>query len=319
MSESTGARVGVILTKIVFPLWLLTGAVLKLVDASASSLPPILIKVLGGGLGIDLMLVHRFSVAVELALVGMIWLLPRLSRPLALLMLAVFFPVLVGDMLLGASNCGCFGAVEVPPALTLVLDAGLFFGILLLGGKAKSLAMSRTLPVWPVLAAFVWVFFSFGLGFGYDVLVKPKEPAPAQADAAEPSLPPYYLPDYSSWIGRRWSEIDLAAFVKGAPDDLANGLQYLVFYRKDCEHCHELLSVYFTGALAVPTTAVAVPEKSGFPTVGLIPMECTDCRTAELPVGCDWFLQTPVLVRLDNGVVLCASEVDPSTPECFEW
>jgi hypothetical protein len=307
---------------------LLTGAVLKLVHASASSLPPILIKVLGGGLGIDLMLVHRFSVAVELALVGMIWLLPRLARPLALLMLVIFFPILVGDVLLGASTCGCFGAVEVPPALTLVLDAGLFFGILLLGGKARSLAMSTTLPVWPSLAAFAWVFFSFGLGFGYDVLVKPNEAVPAQAEAAigeevgsaaEPSLPSYYLPDYGSWIGRKWSDIDIAALIKDAPGDLASGLQYLVFYRKNCEHCHELLSVYFTGTLAVPTTVVAVPEKTGYPTDGIIPMECTECRKAELPVGCDWFLQTPVLVRLDNGVVLCASEVDPSTPECLEW
>jgi hypothetical protein len=292
-------------------------------------LPPILIKVLGGGFGIDLMLVHRFSVAVELALVGMIWLLPRLARPLALLMLIVFFPILVGDILLGASTCGCFGAVEVPPALTLVLDAGLFFGILLLGAKAKSLEMSRTVPVWPALAAFAWVFFSFGLGFGYDVLAKPNEPPPAQADAAateetasttdEPSLPSYYMPDYGSWIGRNWSDLDIAGFVKDAPDDLADGLQYLLFYRKNCEHCHELMSVYFTGTLAVPTTVVAVPEKNGFPTAGLISMECTDCRTAELPVGCDWFLQTPVLVRLDNGVVLCASEVDASTPDCLEW
>jgi hypothetical protein len=245
-------------------------------------------------------------------------------------MLGVFFPVLVGDILLGAASCGCFGAVEVPPSLTLVFDVGLFFGILLLGSRAESLKMPDIVPVWPALAGFAWVFFSFGLGFGYDVLFKADQSSSAQAQSAveikeetastdKPSLPDYYLPDYSSWIGRKWSDIDLSAFIRDAPDDIANGLQFLLFYRKDCEHCHELMSVYFTGTLSVPTTVIAIPEKSGFPSVGQIPMECTECRMAELPVGCDWFLQTPVLVRLDNGVVLCASEVDPSTPECLEW
>jgi hypothetical protein len=318
MSEKIGARIGVILTLVVFPLWLLIGAVLKLVDASASSLPPVLIKVLGGGLGIDLMLAHRFFVSAELALVGMIWLLPRLSRPIALFMLAVFFPILVGDLLLGAASCGCFGAVEVPPLLTLLVDVGLFIGILLLGRKSERLAVPSSLKLIPALAAFAWVFASFALGFGYDVLLKPERRAEVSSEAA-PELPPWYLPDYSSWIGRQWSDIDLAAHIKGAPDDLASGLQYLLFYRLDCEHCHELMSVYFTGALAIPTTAVAIPGKDGFPSVGVQEMPCSDCRLAELPVGCDWFLQTPVLVRLDNGVVLCASEVDPSTPECLEW
>jgi hypothetical protein len=40
---------------------------------------------------------------------------------------------------------------------------------------------------------------------------------------------------------------------------------------------------------------------------------------AELPAGIDWFLQTPVLVRLMNGVVECAAEVDATAPECLDW
>jgi hypothetical protein len=40
---------------------------------------------------------------------------------------------------------------------------------------------------------------------------------------------------------------------------------------------------------------------------------------AELPAGIDWFLQTPVLVRLADGVVDCAAEVDADAPECISW
>jgi len=40
---------------------------------------------------------------------------------------------------------------------------------------------------------------------------------------------------------------------------------------------------------------------------------------AELPAGIDWLLQTPVLVRLVDGVVDCAAEVDVSELKCIDW
>ena len=103
------------------------------------------------------------------------------------------------------------------------------------------------------------------------------------------------------------------------PDDLDVGQQFVIFFRKDCEHCHELLEVYFSGTLDWPTTAIAVPERDGWPTENLQSFMCDECRTAELPAGFDWFLQTPVLVRLMDGQVDCAAEVDPMSPECLDW
>ncbi len=93
---------------------------------------------------------------------------------------------------------------------------------------------------------------------------------------------------------------------------------YLIFYRKNCEHCHELLETYFDSPPDRPTTVIAVPERKGFPSEGVLEMPCTACRQAELPAGCDWFLKTPVMVRLDDGVVECAAEVDVTNPECIE-
>ena len=62
---------------------------------------------------------------------------------------------------------------------------------------------------------------------------------------------------------------------------------------------------------------MAVPEKTGFPSEGVQPFECDACAMAELPAGCDWFLQTPVLVRLKDGVVECAAEVGAADPQCL--
>jgi len=128
----------------------------------------------------------------------------------------------------------------------------------------------------------------------------------------------YYLPDYEAWSGQNFLDLDVVSWVDGLPNDIANGLQYVIFYRKDCEHCHHLMELYFSQSLPAPTTAIAVPERVGFPTENVQPFPCLGCRTAELPSGVDWFFQTPVLVRLLDGRVECVSEVDPETPDCLE-
>jgi hypothetical protein len=303
--------VGVIVTRVLFPLWLLVGAVLKLVDRSPSNLPAALVRGLGG-LGLDLGFVLRYSIAVELVVVGVVWLLPHLARPVALAMLVSFLPVLAGDLWLGAASCGCFGAVHVPPWATLTMDLSLLLGVWWFGGKAPSLRMEGPLPLGRSLVAGVWSLAAVGLAFGL--------PAPAATATATPApLPPgnYYLPDYPSWVGKRWQELDIARWVSDAPGDLDQGEQYVIFYRKDCSHCHDLLDAYFAADFPAPTTVIAVPERAGFPTVGLKEMPCTQCRQAELPAGCDWFLKTPVMVRLEDGVVACAAEVEADDPVCL--
>ena len=316
-----GGAVAVTLARVVVPLWLLTGAVLKLVDGSPRHLPVALVKWLGG-IGMDLGFVLKFSIAVELVVVGVMWLLPRLARPIGIAMLVSFLPVLIGDVALGASSCGCFGAVRVHPGVTLAMDLGFLLGLWLLGGRVERLATPASLPTRNVVAAGIWVLASFALAFG---LTTGGSPAPAAEGASAPvaaaaagPVEGYYLPRYADWIGTAWSELPISGWIRGAPSDLGVGPRLLLFYRKDCEHCHALMEAYFVGPLAVPTTAVAVPERGGFPTVGIQPFACDECSRAELPPGVDWFLQTPVLVRLEDGVVRCAAEVLPEDPACLE-
>jgi len=321
---------GTVLTRVVVPLWLLTGAVLKLADASPAHLPAVLVKWLGP-LGIDLMFVVRFSIAVELVVVGVMWLLPSLARPLGLLMLAIFMPILVGDVAMGASSCGCFGSIQVNPWVTLVLDVSFFVGILVLGRRAPGLRWQPTLPAVRVLIAGMWTIASFVLGFGpltakpaqvpvaaaEEVPVATGEPRPASS-AALPSEG-YYVPEYGSWVGQRFLDLEIAGWIQGLPaEELQTGLDYVLFYRKDCEHCHELMQVFFTSPLEIPTVAVAIPERTGWPDVRL-PFDCEECRMAELPAGVDWFIQTPVLVRLNEGVVACASETSAADPQCVAF
>ncbi len=317
---TAGGALAVLLARVVVPLWLLVGAVLKLMDASPSHLPVPMIK-WAGAAGVDLGFLLRFSIAAELVVVGVMWLLPRLARPVGLVMLGAFLPVLVGEVLMGASSCGCFGAVEVHPGITLAMDLGFFLGLWWLGRDVPSLAVTATLPTWRVVGVGLWTLASFALAFGLTASFQIGESGTVGVDGSSPTALPaqgFYLPNYHDWIGHDWSEVPISAWIDGATD-LESGPQIILFYRKDCEHCHELMEVFFAGTLAVPTTAVAVPEKGGFPTSGVLDFACEECRLAELPTGVDWFLQTPVLVRLEDGKVLCAAEVTAADPRCVEW
>jgi len=325
MRSSWQGSVAVALARVVVPLWLAVGAVLKLMDLSPAHLPAAMIKWCGG-IGFDLMFVLRFSIATELIVAGGMVLLPPLARWVGVAMLTAFLPVLIGDLLLGASSCGCFGAVKVSPWVTLVTDVTFLLGLLVLGRREPRLALTPNLPTSKVLVAGVWSLLSVLMAFGVSV------PAATKIGVSDggsgevgsgvgPALPEdgYYMPQYQDWIGRPFRELDVASWASKLPDDLENGLQYVIFYRKDCEHCHELMELHFSGSLEQPTTAVAVPEREGFPTENLQPFECSGCRLAELPAGIDWFLQTPVLVRLADGVVECAAEVEAAAPECLAW
>jgi len=322
--RTTGGIAGTIavaLARVVVPLWLAIGAVLKLVDLSPTHLPAAMIKWCGG-LGIDLMFVLRFEIAAELIVAGVMVLLPPLARWIGVAMLTAFVPVLIGDLLLGASSCGCFGAIKVSPWVTLVTDVTFLLGILVLGRGEPRLALTPNLPTSRVMVAGAWSLLSVAVAFGLSA------PAPAvdgvSADVGRvdvPALPEdgYYMPQYQDWIGRQFHSLDVAAWTSNLPDDIGFGLQYVIFYRKDCEHCHELMELHFSGSLEQRTTAIAVPERHGFPTENLQPFSCPECRLAELPAGIDWFLQTPVLVRLADGVVECAAEVEATAPECLVW
>jgi hypothetical protein len=311
-SPTISARLGVVVTRVLVPLWLAAGVVLALKDASPSHMPHALITWLAPT-GLDLNFVLRFGAGVELVVIGVILFLPRLARPVAAALLVFFVPILVGDLVMGAASCGCFGAVEVPPWLTLVMDLALLLGVWFLGARSPSLAVASRLPTARVVLCGLWALAAFAVSFGL---------VPAKAERETVAALPgegYYVPDYETWVGAPWESVALAKYVRGTPDDLGRGEQFVLFYRKDCDHCHELMELYFNGPLEVPTTVVAVPERAGHPTTGVHPMPCRECRQAELPSGCDWFLKTPVLVRLKNGVVECVAEEDVADPLCLGW
>jgi hypothetical protein len=70
--------------------------------------------------------------------------------------------------------------------------------------------------------------------------------------------------------------------------------------RDDCEHCHELLNSYFSGPLTTPTTTIAIPDATG----ELLENPCNECGKATFPKGITYVLSTPVLLTVEDGVVI---------------
>jgi len=327
LNESEGRRciAGMLTARWLVPIYLGLGAFFKIIDGSPAHLPAALIK-LAGQVDLDLLYLLRLSIALELAVAGVMLILPRIGRLAGLLLLGLFLPILVGDLLLGASSCGCFGAVAIPPWLTLIMDGGLFVALWYFGGRDSRLKWRAHESSIPVLLAGLWTVAVFMLGFSVGVRPADRQQhsnGQIQSETGLSSLPEegYYLPEYASWLGKRWSDIPLSRWLTDVPDnwDAGHGERYILLYRKDCEHCHALMEMYFSGELPAPVLAVAVPERTGFPSENLQPFVCDECFQAELPAGVDWFFKTPVLIRLADGVVGCAAEISVEDPQCIHF
>lgn len=308
-------RIGVITVRVLVPLWLIVGAAFKLFENSPSSLPQPVMGV-ANAFGLDLVFVLHYAVAVELVIAGVIWFLPRLARLAGVAILSFFAVILLWEVFAGAASCGCLGSVTVPPWVTLVIDGALLVAVLAFGKRPREYVPPTHRRV---AATLLWTLAAFAVSFGL-----PPEPMNGTSGdggevrtVADP--PAYYMPTYESWVGRPWEEVELSRYMPPLPDEYRSGLGFLVFYRKDCDHCHTLLEMYFAGRLPAPTTVVAVPNREGFPTSGTFPQPCGACSSMELPAGCDWVLATPVVVRLEDGVVTCAAEEDPAQPRCVGW
>jgi hypothetical protein len=334
---------GTVLCRVVVPAWVLPGAITKLVTRDPFLLPTNIVKATKTLAGIVspqnpemvLDLVMRSLAGLELLAVVLMVLVARASRGVAIFMLSVFCLILIGEMVVGAASCGCFGSLPIKPWQMLIADGALLAGVLLLKPASDQwLASARRGPVLAsvIVAAVAGFGFSFGtpprdIGGGDGVTPPTNNPPVTPTASGCPPLPtrgtpqPLYFPNYDTWVGLCWTQVPLAQFAGPLPPDFNEGTWYVIFYRKNCDHCHELLERFFTGPLKIRTLAIATPERSGFPAlIDQLPMPCTECVLRELPIGPDYAMQSPVLVRVKDGVVECAAEgvdAEAPLPECL--
>ena len=236
-------------------------------------------------------------------------------------------------------SCGCFGASGPNPVMMLGIDATLLVLALLSKRTRNSpdLSMISGLP-WGAmlfvisLCVVILVPHRAEIEMPTDVpqaestdsAISPTPaPTPATNLVATPSsatitstpatvptlawpgfpqkAAPYYVPEFAKWVGVRLDSQDMARLMTPAPPASINtGTWFVMFYREDCEHCHELLQKYFSGPLKTPTLTIAIPDTD--PAASL-EMPCSECQQRTLFKGPDYVLTTPILLKVVDGIV----------------
>ena len=318
------AKLGQILSRVLVPGWVLTGALFKLHEASPRLLPRETILNGADTLGIDLYLLLAVLIGLEFFAVAVMLCISRLARPMAIFILSVFCLILIGEMALGnLSSCGCLGGNSPPPWMILLIDGGLLFGVVIF--DPSRLIPARP-PRWPIVPALVVTIGGFVLSFmtvlpiGQPKVQPPVSgPVPDGVVAPATTLPPYWFPpDVATWVGKPWTDVDLISYMDPKPSGLDSGTRYIVFYNRTCDHCEDMFREDLVDPqLADMVTAIEVPDsKERFRSPNAWVMPFNDAELLALPVGCDWIMTTPLALRIVDGVVECATEGDHR--ECME-
>ena len=229
-------------------LWVFAGALTKTFVGLPGDLPTPILQ-----LDFDPLVVLVIAVAVETAIGLLAILAPRRGWiPLAAL-LCVFATVLALHMRSGAESCGCFGgALLIPPALMLGIDAALLLSVLAtaLRGRpwqpqsAFALIAIGTLIAAAILAAstqsrlekFQPKESATALpsnSFSTPIIATPAAPWKFPAD-----IPPQVLLRPTQWIGKTLAQTELGRWTDTLlfPPDAT-----VIIYYLSCNHCADHL------------------------------------------------------------------------------
>jgi len=358
------SRLGFVITRLAVPAWITAGALTKLVENDPRNLPkPIfdLVLSLDGTFGLQGVAWMDFALrsicGTEFVIAGMILCMPRIARPLAAAVLALFCVILLwligtgwakdGFEAVLKGSCGCFGKSGMNPLYMLMIDGALLGGVLLArnacgtisrscmagGGRAAIVAAigiavafgmparsvqledpASTTPTTPPVAPPVTPPADPSVNPSANPPVNPPAVAPTVPTSSWPARPsqvqPYYLPDFATWVGKPLaSQPEMALLDAPPPATIASGTWIVMLYRADCEHCHEVLETHFVGSLKRPALLIGIPDHDP---ANEQPMPCTECTIRTFLKGPNYVVQTPVLMRVKDGVVeaVCTDHED---------
>jgi thiol-disulfide isomerase/thioredoxin len=245
-----------------------------------------------------------FVIQIPLEMGLGIWLVCGLFRKaawmLAVLAFGLFIAVTLQKGLIGAESCGCFGTVEVNPWITLlVVDIPLFLGLVIF----RPLRLKLLPPPWPKAAHFFGVAIPTFIAFGIIMPVLIFNKPPDKTDKYEVVRP-------SEWISeaRERKEWSMLKYIDVA-DSLRKNIVVVMLYSDECETCHEAIPLYdrFSRDMAGNEDSIRFalievpPYASGRDSI--VPAD-TSCLCGRLDSSKKWYIQTPLVVLVVDGVAV---------------
>ena len=237
------------------------------------------------------------------AILGLYW------KHLRRVILAVFAALTSYSALLimqGEQTCGCFGQLEVDPRWTFAIDAILFSGLfseyLLTRRSTGNLAVRERSSSRSLASVVVTLSVLITLGLTWHLRLQSISPdGDLKIAAGLTILEP------EDWVGRIFplqEYIDI---------DVSQGGWLVLITRHNCVKCQEAIPKYEELAVHSSYSQIAV--------ISVPPHDRSEdallahCRAGRLRDNREWFVETPVEIRLLDGVVVSASKDLPTLDE----
>ncbi len=232
------------------------------------------------------------------AIAGMYW---RQLRLLAMVLFASFACYSLLMAVQGAASCGCFGSLKINPWWTFVLDLIVFAGLFAeyrTTWQEKSFLETTIKSYSPRAGLIGTAMLSMTVAFGLAWHVAPHHQKNSQEGFQ--TVGDLIVLEPEDWPGKKFpllEHIDL---------DVSQGTWVVLLHRHDCPKCQEVLPQYEQLAMqAAERYQVAIVEVPPHDAMHILPKN--HCRTGKLTDLQEWFVQTPVEIELENGVVTAAS------------
>lgn len=255
-----------------------------------------------------------WAIQFELALGA--WLLsgvrPQFARGVAIGTFALFASVAVYYISTGVESCGCFGSLKVNPWWMLMVDVTMVIALLC----SRSFDDSRRL-VRPVF--FVWPVGMMALVVSWGVWQF--ESSTVTADGLVDGNSPIVILEPEDWVGKQFPLTKFLVDETGEmnPSSLLKGKWVAVFYQHSCPKCQESLPAYQSRAgdlqsrKQTATALIEVPPFGGPPRTSL-----GIAHYYRLDGKRDWFVQAPVELELEDGIVRRVSRDHDKEPQSAE-
>jgi hypothetical protein len=247
---------------------------------------------------------HAFRVgAIEVESALGLWLLsgvyPRRVRWVALAAFLVFLAASLYRALAGQETCGCFGRVPLHPRWTAAID---FVVILALWRWHPTKGMGPLVGRrWFRLTALLFILLCIAVPGG--VLLAVSRLAVLDGEAEIGGNQSVIVVKPEKWLGRR---CPLLPYVD-IGDELSRGRWLVVLYHHDCPICREVVPAYEAKARVgesdptAPRVAFLAVPPHGAPLWQFAPGR--SCLKGRLTESKEWFVVTPAVIRLQDGVV----------------
>ena len=249
-----------------------------------------------------------FVIEFEIAL-G-VWLLSGLFKKTAWLAILACFSlfsfITLYKGLSGAASCGCFGSVHVNPWITLfavdipaVIALVIFRPTLSFLRKQESIAVfvRNVLAPLPSIPRFTAIF-SVGIVIlaVTGCVLAFNEPAKVTSG--------YEVLEPETWIGKELPIIEYIDVGK----QIKKGIWLVLFYHYDCPDCVTAIKTYQDITKLAGNGVFPKIVFIEVPPYGQLVSQTSPCTLGQLPETKDWFVTTPAVVLLTNGMVKSAWE-----------